>query len=118
VGGRPLDTWRSASVAALLDRIYAAARGEDEAAKGRVRARAAEVGARLSQAQRYELYGDAPQCLCAPNATVVWTRHRHPPDLVPYILEVFDAAGFRALAYSDSPPFGIGVNQLTVPKVT
>jgi hypothetical protein len=53
--------------------------------------------------------------LCAPNATVVWTRHRDPPDLVPYILEAFDAAAFRALAYSDSPPFGIGVNQLTAP---
>jgi predicted O-methyltransferase YrrM len=63
VRGGSLDTLRSATVATVLDRIYAVAAREDEAAKGRVRAREAEVGARLSQAQRYELYGDAPQAI-------------------------------------------------------
>jgi predicted O-methyltransferase YrrM len=63
VVGGPVDTLRSATVATVLDRIYAVAAREDEAAKGRVRAREAEVGARLSQAQRYELYGDAPQAI-------------------------------------------------------
>ncbi len=32
--------------------------------------------------------------LCAPAATVVWTRHRQPPDLTPAIREWFAAAGF------------------------
>jgi predicted O-methyltransferase YrrM len=63
VVGGPLDTLRSASVAAVLDRIYAVTAREDEAAKGRVRAREVEVGGRLSRAQRYELYGDAPQAV-------------------------------------------------------
>jgi predicted O-methyltransferase YrrM len=44
----------------VLDRLYAAAQAEDEPAKQRVRAREAELGKRLAQAQRYELYGDAP----------------------------------------------------------
>lgn len=48
---------------AVLDRIYGVAAREDEAAKARVRAREAEVGGRLSQSQRYELYGDAPQAI-------------------------------------------------------
>lgn len=50
--------------------------------------------------------------LCAPAATVVWTRHRHPPDLTPYIRETFDRAGFGELAFEDSPPFGVGANRL------
>lgn len=57
------NTLRSASVAAVLDRIYAVAAREDEAAKARVRAREDEVGRRLSQTQRYELYGQAPQAI-------------------------------------------------------
>jgi hypothetical protein len=50
--------------------------------------------------------------LCAPAATVIWTRHRHPPDLTPYIRETFDHAGFDELAFEDSPPFGVGTNRL------
>lgn len=36
--------------------------------------------------------------LCRPGATVLWTRHRRPPDLVPTIRRWFDAAGCRSLA--------------------
>jgi hypothetical protein len=50
--------------------------------------------------------------LCAPEATVIWTRHRHPPDLTTYIRETFDQAGFGELSFEDSPPFGVGANQL------
>lgn len=50
--------------------------------------------------------------LCAPAATVIWTRHRHPPDLTPYIRETFDHAGFDELAFEDSPPFGVSANRL------
>jgi hypothetical protein len=53
--------------------------------------------------------------LCATNATVIWTRHRHPPDQVPYIRETFSRARFDELAFSDSPPFGVGVNALAAP---
>jgi CheY-like chemotaxis protein len=50
--------------------------------------------------------------LCAPAATVIWTRHRHPPDHTPYIRETFERAGFHELAFEDSPPFGVGANRL------
>lgn len=50
--------------------------------------------------------------LCAANATVIWTRHRHPPDLTPSIRETFARAGFDELAFEDSPPFGVGAHRL------
>lgn len=53
--------------------------------------------------------------LCAPAATVIWTRHRHPPDLTPYIRETFEQDGFAELSFEDSPPFGVGVNRLLAP---
>lgn len=55
--------------------------------------------------------------LCAPQATVIWTRHRHPPDLTPYIRETFGHAGFGELVFEDSPLFGVGANQLLAPPL-
>lgn len=55
--------------------------------------------------------------LCAPQATVIWTRHRHPPDLTPYIRETFERAGFGELAFKDAPPFGVGANRLLTPPL-
>jgi hypothetical protein len=52
--------------------------------------------------------------LCAPGASVIWTRHRRPPDLVPSIRETFKRCGFDELAFAEAPPFGVGVNQLLV----
>lgn len=52
--------------------------------------------------------------LCAAKATVIWTRHRHPPDLTPYIRETLEQGGFAEVAFEDSPPFGVGVNRLVV----
>jgi len=40
----------------------------------------------------------APQ-LCAPGAEVIWTRHRHDPDLTPSIRGWFTAAGFEEVAF-------------------
>jgi hypothetical protein len=53
--------------------------------------------------------------LCAPAATVIWTRHRHPPDLTPYICETFEQDGFAELSFEDSPPFSVGVSRLLAP---
>jgi hypothetical protein len=50
--------------------------------------------------------------LCAAQATVIWTRHRHAPDLVPHIRSTFAEAGFGELAFADTPPFGVGANRL------
>ena len=57
--------------------------------------------------------------LCAPEATVIWTRHRRPPDRTVDIRRWFDAAGFTEIAYEapDEFIFGVGVNRLTVPPV-
>jgi hypothetical protein len=52
--------------------------------------------------------------LGAAHTTVIWTRHRHPPDLTPFIRETFDRTGFDQLAFVDTPPFGVGVNRLRV----
>jgi predicted O-methyltransferase YrrM len=43
-----------------LERLFAQADQQDPQAKQRVKTREAELGHRLDQAQRYELYGDAP----------------------------------------------------------
>ncbi len=59
------STLRSPTVAGVLDRLHAASRAEDEPAKERIRAREEQLGGRLAQAERYELYGDAPLALPA-----------------------------------------------------
>jgi hypothetical protein len=44
----------------------------------------------------------APQ-LCAPGATVIWTRHRRAPDLTPSVRRWFGEAGFEEVSF-DAPP--------------
>jgi hypothetical protein len=59
----------------------------------------------------------AAPVLCAPGATVIWTRHRRPPDLTPQIREWFRASGFDEVAF-DTPDSGaltgVGVGRLAV----
>jgi hypothetical protein len=45
--------------------------------------------------------GMLPQ-LCARGATVIWTRHRRPPDLTPTIRGWFADAGFAELAFEST----------------
>jgi len=58
--------------------------------------------------------------LCAAGATVIWTRHRRPPDLTPRIREWFRTSGFEEVAF-DTPDTealtGVGVGRLaTAPQ--
>ena len=56
--------------------------------------------------------------LCAPGATVIWTRHRRAPDLTPRVREWFVAAGFDEVAFEAPDEFGlisVGVNRLAIP---
>jgi hypothetical protein len=53
--------------------------------------------------------------LCAPRATVIWTRHRRAPDLVPQIRATFEDCGFEEVTFSEAPPFGVGTNRLLAP---
>jgi hypothetical protein len=57
--------------------------------------------------------------LCAPDAIVVWTRHRKPPDRTVDIRRWFGTAGFTEIAFDgpDGFVFGVGANRLTVPPV-
>jgi hypothetical protein len=57
--------------------------------------------------------------LCAPGATVIWTRHRRAPDLTPRIRGWFRASGFDEVAF-DVPDqtltgVSVGVGRLAVP---
>ena len=60
----------------------------------------------------------AAPALCAPGATVIWTRHRRAPDLTPRIRGWFRASGFNEVAF-DMPDqaltgVSVGVGRLTV----
>ncbi|MEU4221592.1 methyltransferase domain-containing protein [Actinoplanes sp. NPDC026623] len=53
--------------------------------------------------------------LCRVGGTVVWTRHRRPPDLVPQIRGWFSACGFEEAYASDAAAgFGVGAHRLVV----
>ena len=55
--------------------------------------------------------------LCAPGATVVWTRHRKPPDATPQVRQWFAETGFEEVGFEghDEFVFGVGVNRLARP---
>jgi len=50
--------------------------------------------------------------LCAPGATIIWTRGRRPPDLTPTIRGWFAEAGFSELDFvaPDDDQYGVGRN--------
>jgi hypothetical protein len=54
--------------------------------------------------------------MCAPGGTVIWTRHRRPPDLTGKIRSWFAATGFDEVAF-DAPETttmtGVGVHRLS-----
>lgn len=52
--------------------------------------------------------------LCATGGTVIWTRHRDPPDRVPTICTWFEDHGFDRRWLSDPDMvFGVGVHRFT-----
>jgi hypothetical protein len=54
--------------------------------------------------------------LTAPGGTVVWTRHRGAPDLVPQICRWYEEQGFTRLWLSDpGQPYGLGVHRYAGP---
>lgn len=52
--------------------------------------------------------------LCAPGATVIWTRTRTPPDVTPTVRRWFDEAGFDEVAFAAPPGTlaSVGVHRL------
>jgi hypothetical protein len=55
--------------------------------------------------------------LCAPGASVLWTRHRLPPDLTPTIREWFEQAGFEEIGFEtpEGTIMSVGANRLRAP---
>ena len=56
--------------------------------------------------------------LCRQGATVIWTRHRRPPDLIPQLLAWFADAGFQEIAIDTletSALIGVGVHRRAHP---
>ena len=55
--------------------------------------------------------------LASPGATVIWTRHRRPPDRTPQVRAWFVAAGFEEHAWETATDvaYGVGVSRLTAP---
>lgn len=57
----------------------------------------------------------AAPALCGAGATVIWTRHRRPPDLTPQIRAWFAESGFDEIAFDaleTSVLITVGVNRL------
>ena len=57
----------------------------------------------------------AAPALSAPGATVIWTRHRRPPDLTPTVRTWFREAGFAEVSFSspeDAPRTAVGAGRL------
>jgi predicted kinase len=52
--------------------------------------------------------------LCAPDAIVIWTRHRRDPDLTPSIRRWFGDRGFAEIAFDteSGSKFGVGTHRL------
>jgi hypothetical protein len=57
---------------------------------------------------------------CAPSATVIWTRHRKPPDLTPAIRAWFTRASFTEVAFDapDDVVYSVGTNRYDGPPVS
>jgi hypothetical protein len=57
--------------------------------------------------------------LCAPRATVLWTRHRRDPDRTGEIREWFADAGYEELAFDSPGPdrFALGTTRLVAPPL-
>lgn len=55
--------------------------------------------------------------LCARGATVIWTRHRRPPDVTTAVRGWFQEAGFDEIAFEPVPDSqaSVGVRRLTGP---
>jgi hypothetical protein len=69
----------------------------------------------LSDADVERTVAAAP-ALCAPGATVLWTRHRREPDLTPRIRGWFRLSGFAEVAFeapNTATRMGIGVHRLS-----
>lgn len=57
----------------------------------------------------------AARMLCAPGGWVIWTRHRHDPDLTGVIREWFADAAFDEIGFTGTDGFGVGAQRYVGP---
>jgi len=97
------STLTSPVVSAVLDRLYEQVAAEDGPAKQRVRDREAELGGRLGQEQRYELYGHAPLAITREVGELLYllTVARRPRTVVEFGSSLGISALFIAAALRD-----------------
>ncbi|MCW3018668.1 MAG: O-methyltransferase family 3 [Solirubrobacterales bacterium] len=98
------STLRSPAVASVLRRLHAAAQTEDEPAKQQVCAREAELGLRLSQVQRYAIYGEAPLAIQREVGELLYlvTLSRRPRTVVEFGASLGVSTIYLAAALQDS----------------
>jgi hypothetical protein len=111
--------------------------GAEEAGLARVRVREADAGDVANYADALPadvlllcgIFGNisdteiervalAVPAMCAPGATVIWTRHRREPDLTPRLRSWFAESGFDEVAFDELDTeilVGVGVNRLSRP---
>lgn len=80
------STLTSPAVSQVLGRLHRLADAEDEPARQRIRDREAQLGERLAQPQRYELYGDAPLAISREVAQLLYllALNRGAPQIVEF----------------------------------
>lgn len=99
------------AVARVLDQLHARAERDDPLAKRRVAEREAELGGRLPQAERYELYGDAPLAIAREVGELLYllTRVRRSRLVVEFGCSLALSTIYLAAAVRDGEAGGVVV---------
>jgi hypothetical protein len=106
-----------AAAAGVGDRVQVV---EGDAAVSRLYAEAGAVPAGVvlvcgvfGNISREDIAGtvEAMPSFCAPGGSVIWTRHRRPPDMTPFIREAFARAGFEEQSFVAPEGFVLGVGR-------
>lgn len=99
------------AVTRVLDELHARAEREDPLAKVRVAEREAELGERLPQAERYELYGAAPLAIAREVGELLYllTRVRRPRLVVEFGCSLALSTIYLAAAVRDGEAGGVVV---------
>ncbi len=105
-------------VARVLDELHARAEREDPRVKQRVAEHEAELGARLGQAERYEIYGDAPLAITREVGELLYllTRTRCPGLVVEFGCSLGISTIYLAAAVRDSEAGGTVVTTELLPQ--
>jgi predicted O-methyltransferase YrrM len=105
----------SPSVAAVLERLLAQSAAQDPAAKQRVAAREAQLGERLDQESRYELYGQAPLAITREVGELLYVLTlSRPPGLV---LEFGASLGLSTIFLAAAIRDGAGTGSLITTEI-